>query len=680
MQRNELVDLLENYDPANPERDFDSLQSQFSSSMLCFSVLASSLSTCLPALQLLLGLDFIKVVQDCCLHHSTDLSELERWIGFIPERHLTVNKQEWFKRFAFASVENKCSRLIRKLLRLGQCKLLADTSSEQWDAELFLQVINTEPHAHLKDSLLLAFLSSSFSHSLLQSLLAPVANKWEWIKNIVLNRACLQPNMLFSLLNAAGREGMPVDFVEQICLVWSDNDFVLRAPLTRHAQVSGVIRYAFIHLAAVGSEDATTKDKITNVVLRGVQAHLSCNILEKRILGMIVAEEFTNTFLGDAKRLEFGDDRALFVDEYCPSTVQTPIAKPVEPAAVVVDHHVVDENSLLSWPWPACPFSFHSNENDDSEAAAEEEDDDDVCSLEPFDISEDVEGLIAVPKHLRQIPDMLCSDSIDSVKCALEQFPLIVLANAKRADTRRRAAKFIFTLLELDNKYDLVQFDALRSKAIITLMVCVPQETGPALAKAVYSRSITLGTKMVALECFAEAVKTLADGGFKDEEEEKIKPPPQRPVIQVGTITKRSNKLGTVGKQSRENKLAPLAWQYFFAPMCSRLVQFEREPMLLCKMIACLALVLERSKYAGGQARRMAEEFCQVLPWLKFRTEGEVQRALLYALAAVASVALELVAQDWLKWVYFVANESQDDVAREMAARIGPMLANGVWM
>ncbi|KAH9259557.1 hypothetical protein BASA81_001978 [Batrachochytrium salamandrivorans] len=655
---NELVALLHGYDPGNPEQDFEFLLAQFPPNYHSFSVLALSLSTSLPALQLLLQLDFVLVVETC-----TDELELERWIGFVPERmkFSQANRINWFQRFCNASVQCGRVRLICKLLRLGQCIPLAQANG--WGSKLFLQVMTAEPHLQQRDSLLLAMLSNNH-HSILPQLLCEVPNVLDWIKHIVLNRNCLAPEILFRLLRSVQ---VNVDFLEQIVLVWSDVDFIARCTLIRHGQVSGTIRYCFDKL--VGQD----KDgKITAILLQGIQHHLSCNIAEKRVLGMIVAEEFTNVFLCDANRLEFGDDRMGFIDEYAPRMRMMTVVIPTTttPSTKVGNG---DEDIPLSEPWPINPFSYRVFESD-----GEEEEEDDVCSLEAFDISEDVTGLVIVPKQLGQIPSLLGSDSLDSVQAALENLPLIVRANSKRADTKRRAAKLLFTLLELDNKFALTEFELLRSRGIIALLVCCPKETGPGLAKAIYSRNLTLGTKMVALECLAQAVKSLADGGFEEEASRSL--PPQRPVVMLGTVTKRSVKLSTTLPLPTENKLAPLAWQSFFSPLCSRLVDFEREPLLLCKVIACLALILERSKHAGGEARRMAQEFVRVLPWLKHRTEGEVQRALLYSLAAVASVALDLVAQDWLKWVQYVGEESQDEPSRNMARRIAPMLANGVWI
>lgn len=659
----ELVELLHAYDPGKPGQDFAFLLAQFPPTYASFSVLASSLSTSLPALQLLLQLDFALVVDTC-----TDESELERWIGFVPERmkFSQHHRNHWFQRFCDASVRCGRPRLICKLLRLGHCVPLAEAAG--WGPELFLRVLAAEPHAQQRDSLLLAMLSSTSNHLVLPQLLREVPNVLDWIKHIVLNRNCLAPDVLFRLLESVH---VKVDFLEQVAVVWSDVDFIARCSLVRHGQVSGTVRYCFDKLAGQDADG-----KVAAVLLQGVQHHLSCNIPEKRVLGMVVAEEFTNVFLRDANRLEFGDDRAGFVDEYAFRTVVKAVVSvpTATPSNVYKPEGDGDEDLVLTEPWPVNPFSYRDGEGDSSDS----EDDDDVCSLEAFDISEDSAGLVVVPKQLGQIPTLLGSDSLDSVQAALDNLPLIVRANAKRADTKRRAAKLLFTLLELDNKFALAEFERLRSRGLVALLVCCPKETGPALAKAVYSRNLTLGTKMVALECLAQAVKALADGGFGEEEESS--PLPQRPVIMLGTVTKRSAKLSATARAPTENKLAPLAWQSFFSPLCSRLVDFEREPLLLCKAIACLALVLERSKHAGGEARRMAQEFVRVLPWLKHRTEGEVQRALLYSLAAVASVALDLVAQDWLKWVQYVGEESQDEPSRNMARRIAPMLASGVWI
>jgi hypothetical protein len=64
---------------------------------------------------------------------------------------------------------------------------------------------------------------------------------------------------------------------------------------------------------------------LTPLVLQGVQLHLESNVAEKRFLGMVCAEEFTNEFLAPdcAERLDFGDvDRSGFVDEYANNTVR----------------------------------------------------------------------------------------------------------------------------------------------------------------------------------------------------------------------------------------------------------------------------------------------------------------------------------------------------------------------
>jgi hypothetical protein len=85
-----LAALLTEYDPTSPSRDFDFLQRHCPSTFPSFSLLCKSLSSSLPALPLLLSLDFAQVLSDCT-SSTTSLDELERWIGFVPEQQVLVS-------------------------------------------------------------------------------------------------------------------------------------------------------------------------------------------------------------------------------------------------------------------------------------------------------------------------------------------------------------------------------------------------------------------------------------------------------------------------------------------------------------------------------------------------------------------------------------------------------------
>ena len=686
-----IRDLLAKYNPAEADNDFDSLRAQLVSNYCTFDALCKYCSTSIVAQPLLLSLDFKQVLEDA-KKEPAQLKDIERWIGYMPENRTNFPRQTWFNQFAEAALEVGEPSVLRKLVRLGLAHVVANLPGWNPDdrhVELFGKIVYGDVNSKYGDAILLAFLNrhtqgpADERELLLGAFLKPIQGKEDWIANIILNRKIISPPASLMIL-LRSISPLSLDFLDRLSNIWSDTTFIINSNYQRHAQLSAVIRYCFRQF-----KDEIPENIIGHVI-RGISEHLSCNVEEKQLLGKMVAEDY---MLLHQQAEIFGLDRSTFEDIYytCLNSSQDPLPKASKQNVKQKNNEVIDveensnslvesedPNKILDWPWPKFPLEFLQM----SESGVNEKDDD-ACSLEPYDLTDDpMDGLASVPKQLGQIPGMLASDKYEVVQTALVNLSDLIQTHRQRPDTHRRAPRLVWTLLELENRFGLADFDMNRSRALLSLVVCAPKESAPAIARAIYSKEINLGVKLVALSALMDGARLLANGGVKDDDEsetveEESSSSSSNNKNLLGKVLRKSRKFETKPARMIVNHLAPLALEYFFTPLYRRIADFENEPILLCKVAAALGLIVEQSRHAGGEAIRMAEGISQLIPWLNARRESEVRRTALYLLAAIASVSRAMM-MEWQDWLQTVAEDDPDSVARELAKRLLLMLGETI--
>jgi Telomere length regulation protein len=181
------------------------------------------------------------------------------------------------------------------------------------------------------------------------------------------------------------------------------------------------------------------------------------------------------------------------------------------------DRRTAQEVSVGSVASSGTPSSSVSKVTATQSAVRSDESDDDSSDseIEGYDMpDEDVEDVITLTNYLGVCLDqLLCQDNDkdahDKQLSALLSIPKIILTSPM--DAGNMCGPLVKELLRLNNSYNTMNFDGLRSEAVLSIAVVYPLFAVPVLTWALEEESYSLSVKIFAISCLTKAAYSLSN-------------------------------------------------------------------------------------------------------------------------------------------------------------------------
>ncbi|KAK6332824.1 telomere binding protein [Orbilia brochopaga] len=266
--------------------------------------------------------------------------------------------------------------------------------------------------------------------------------------------------------------------------------------------------------------------------MNGISNHLASTNLRVRFLGMVVGETVSSLVDQGGKQLKFTDsldaseDEAarwrelvkvddilpgfgIFKDESLSSAGPSkPLKKPsAKPKAVVEITSITPSNRIEE---------LDSDSDDDlipyPKPDSDPEDSDDDATLvnrkKP-----------TPPVYIRDLLYMLHDhESYDKQHLALLHAAVLIRRKATHgSELSAHAVELLNTLVGLQDKFDMDDFDTLRLKAVVALVVTLPSTSGPWIAQRVFEGDYSLAQRCVMLSAIGVAATELAGETLPDD-------------------------------------------------------------------------------------------------------------------------------------------------------------------
>ena len=310
------------------------------------------------------------------------------------------------------------------------------------------------------------------------------------------------------------------DLLDSLLQVWSSPSLIKQSNTGLHSHFSTLI-LLLIGKCNVNNDYMNNKD-----IIYGVTSYISSSIPFVRLLGMLVAQSLAN-YDGN-QRLKFGDE-AFNGDGIGRREIQ----------------HVINvlkraENDNLDYDIVIEENKNRIDEEINKNAEEIDNDDDDDDSIQGFDISEqqlearndsDDENddtahdptimskkKIHRPIYIAELNDLLRHDGKEGQEAASMQEVGLEWASALINDKREHrelienSNNLTFTLLTLQDNFDISQFEELRFDALKTLVVSSPQRASLCIIQHLFSASLSLRQKLTGLTALGVGARELSTG------------------------------------------------------------------------------------------------------------------------------------------------------------------------
>ena len=488
--------------------------------------------------------------------------------------------------------------------------------------------------------------------------------------------------------------------------LWSDSSFIYNSDYQQHLHITKLLMYILEWITGKDLEEYS----ILQLLLSGVQDHMEAELPKKSKLGMLVARKFSK-ILSMMDSLNFKESLTT-EDTSMDSDIEQDIEIPSEAFDNINSafrNNSKFQTSEKSLQAPQRQADIESDSDDESEDSSSDEDD----GLIPYDISNETETLMSAKNEIIKTPlyivdcikGLTAKDDFNLYNISLEHLEKVI----KRKD---RGLKFYGIqlcnlLLRMDNKYNLETFDEIRSNALISLLVSIPEIVVEYLTQEFFRVDYGLTHRHLMLNTLLEGAKQLsniqetkglkqtglngnnADDAFITEKKlfdgtlvktyKSTKPTIGKVVKRFKTTSaEQLDKLR--GKTNLFNNYAG----YFFFPLASRydykvrtLDLLGRDSRLLGSLLFVLGTFVELgcNSTVGPQ---MGATMLELVNALKEHPSHQVRRFLLYALSRVMlNIKLQLL-QTWFvgsfedigSWLKYAAAKDSDDECRKRALAI----------
>lgn len=173
----------------------------------------------------------------------------------------------------------------------------------------------------------------------------------------------------------------------------------------------------------------------------------------------------------------------------------------------------------------------NSDSDDELKPYAIESEDESVASGdEGLDQRLHSKDKVLPPVYIRDSVEYFKSDSRDKIVLALEHAADLIRRKASNGtELQESAVDLTFTLIGLQDNFDLEQFDEKREKALVGLVFSAPRQTVPCLSEQFFSTVYGVSQRYVMLTAIALGARQLA--GF-DTSTRKLFPSQQLPAAQ----------------------------------------------------------------------------------------------------------------------------------------------------
>ena len=311
--------------------------------------------------------------------------------------------------------------------------------------------------------------------------------------------------------------------------------------------------------------------------------------------------------------------------------------------------------------------AYHSSSDDDSHSdglscslssSSSDSDSFDETDLHSFQGEDDVEDLRTVPKplYLRQCLLMLRESSTNEndecayakMKTALIELPILLERRRRQLtdDLRDVCQLLCKELMNVENKYNIEHFDALRFKSLVQLIVSEPILSARCLLGDILFEEggITLGRRIELLNVLMCAAKELSNVGQSETDIDKLENCNTHELVkeQVGKVIRRRRirKREAVNSNS-SNKFAPHAVFFVFSLLRGFANSKENRSIwdngdddgcqMICTFLYTLGTLIECSG-KGLSTPKLAVEVFQFSLLFRLADRPHVRQAVLYSL------------------------------------------------
>lgn len=332
-------------------------------------------------------------------------------------------------------------------------------------------------------------------------------------------------------------------------------------------------------------------------------------------------------------------------------------------------------------------------------------------SLVPYDLpaeeSEPLPSYVYLRDALAAVQD---KEDYEKVKGAIAALPGLVrdlvASEATSGELAAMAVPVVRTLLFLENRFSLDDFDTQRAETIVACLVGEPLVVGRFLARQVFAEERHMGTRLEALHFLTRGAQELAgvddatrqrgrlqriaarEAAAADRAANVVALPAPRDDAAEKRAARERGEIGRVKKRFRKpqeapkaapNRLAPVAWRFVFE-LTRRITDtsapvdlFRRDSALLSQLLRTLSVLLDCAKLSPD-APRIAATLMELVLVMRFHDVAAVRQGTLLVLASVAMAVPHFGRADLLtglaecvQWLVEVAKRDPDTGCRELA-------------
>ena len=313
----------------------------------------------------------------------------------------------------------------------------------------------------------------------------------------------------------------------EVASCWSETVFVQRTDLILQRHVTNFIVCA---ISMLDKERNYPFSPLVGTTLNGVSVRLSSSIHEVRRDGMRVGEALAE-YIDQPLKFEENEDDNESQQQKTPLVKEevAPIGKPTSktrkksrrrkaPKEVDPDaEYISDEGSSTSSA--SCENSSENSDDDDSIW-------DDAETFIPYNLDDDEEDLreTQVPLYLRECLDMLRTPNANESALSRHETGIEAISSLVRSnpvDLPDLTVPLCRTLLTLENKFDLPEFNTNLASGLLSLTVMQPMLAGQCLIKDFFGGQYGLDVRLLILHSIEEAAYELCGTKALKEEREK---------------------------------------------------------------------------------------------------------------------------------------------------------------
>jgi len=281
--------------------------------------------------------------------------------------------------------------------------------------------------------------------------------------------------------------------IETGLAIWSEIGFVQNASVKHMKYVSNYLRKLIIK----ANKEALMRPEIIEFIQTGVSNRLSENMsggLQKNC-----AEAVWTAYL---RNLEIKEAVSLIEKEG------------------LYDAELPDDDEKLEDPTQnkeeEIPYiTKQSPKEEKKEPLVQEVDDEDD---EFFEVNQEVEEESSIftlrkPKHIYDCLLGLRTEDRERIEYSLKYVNYLI--RKKLSDVEFYAEELALTLCRINNQFDWEMFEEYRSRALISLVIIIPEQVSQCLIKRFFYSETSLGEKILLLDILGKAAKELSDNPDK---------------------------------------------------------------------------------------------------------------------------------------------------------------------